>query len=160
LRLHSRPVTIGFTLVELVATLTVIGILAVVAAPRMAGRSGFESRGFYDQAQGLVRYAQKIAIAQRQSPPKLPVFVVITATQIRGCYDAACTLPLADPGGGSPLILNAPGGVILSPATTFSFDGSGAPSLVAQLAVSVASADVGDINRTFFVEPRTGYVHE
>ena len=60
----------GFSLVELVTTLIVVGILAAFAVPRFVGRTGFESRGFYDQAQGIVRYAQKIAIAQRQSPPK------------------------------------------------------------------------------------------
>jgi prepilin-type N-terminal cleavage/methylation domain-containing protein len=54
----------GFSLVELMTTLIVIGILPAFAVARFAGRTGFESRGFYDSAQGVVRYAQKIAIAQ------------------------------------------------------------------------------------------------
>lgn len=156
LRLASNS---GFSLVELAATLTVIGILAVIAVPRLVDRTGFESRGFYDHAQAIVRYAQKIAIAQRQSAPKPPVFVVISTSQIRICYDAACTMPVADPTTGNPLLVNAPTGVSLDPAT-FSFSGSGAPSLGAPLAIAVYSAGVGDVNRSFFVEAVTGYVHD
>ena len=150
----------GFSLVELVTIMVLLGILAAFAVPRFVDRTGFESRGVYDQAQGLVRYAQKIAIAQRQSPPKSPVYVVISAGSISICYDAGCATPLNDPTTGAALVLNAPAGVALAPATTFSYAGSGAPSIVAQLAISVNSSGVGDINRTFFVEPVTGYVHD
>lgn len=149
----------GFTLVELVTVMIIIGILAVFAAPRLTDRSGFQSRGFYDQAQAIVRYAQKIAVAQRQSPPKPPVFVVIGAAGIQVCYDAACATAVTDPATGGALALAAPAGVTLTPATSFSFDGAGSPSFAAQLAVTVNSAGVGDINRVFFVEAQTGYVH-
>lgn len=149
----------GFSLVELIATLTVIGILAVFAIPRMVDRAAFQSRGFYDQAQGLVRYAQKIAIAQRQSAPKPPLFVVISIDQIRLCYDAACLTPVTDPESGTPFVLPAPPGVTLDPPTTFSFTGSGAPSSGGVIAINVYSAGVGDVNRIFFIEPQTGYVH-
>lgn len=148
----------GFSLIELVTVMVVVGILAAFAIPRFVDRTGFESRGFYDQAQGIVRYAQKIAIAQRQSPPKPPVFVVIGANQIQVCYDAACVTPVNDPNIGGALAITAPTGVTLTPAT-FSYAGSGAPSIGAQLAITVNSTGVGDINRTFFVEAVTGYVH-
>lgn len=148
----------GFSLVELVAIMVVVGVVAAFAIPRFVDRTGFESRGFYDQAQGIVRYAQKIAIAQRQSSPKAPVFVVITASQIRICYDAACATAVTDPTTGAALALTAPNGVTLTPAS-FSFDGAGAPSVGAQLAINVNSTGVGDINRTFYVETQTGYVH-
>jgi len=154
----AGTVETGFTLVELVTTMVVIGILAVFAAPRLVDRTGFESRGFYDQAQAIVRYAQKIAIAQRQSPPKQPVFVVIGGNNIRICFDAACGVAVTDPSTGNPLSLNAPTGVPLSPAT-FSYDGSGAPSIAAQLGIVVSSTGAGDVPRTFFVEAQTGYVH-
>ena len=150
----------AFSLVELTATLAVIAILAAFAAPRFTDRTGFQSRGFYDQAQGVVRMAQKIAIAQRQSNPKPPVFVIISATQIRACYDVACAATVIDPASGAPLALSAPAGVTLAPATSFSFNGAGAPSFGAQLSISVNSTGVGDINRTFFVEAQTGYVHD
>ena len=150
--------SVGFTLVELVTVMVVVGILAAFAVPRFVGKTGFESRGFYDQAQGIVRYAQKIAIAQRQSPPKPAIFVVITASQIRVCYDAACAAAVNDPSTGAALALNAPNLVTIT-AATFSFDGAGTPSFGAQLTINVNSTGVGDINRTFFVEATTGYVH-
>jgi MSHA pilin protein MshC len=150
----------GFSLVELVATLGVISVMAVFALPRMVNRTGFDSRGFYDQAQAVVRYAQKVAFAQRQSPPKAPVFVLITASQIRVCYDVACTSSVTDATTGAPLVVNAPAGVTLAPVTTFSFSGSGAPSFGAQLQVNVNGAAVSDVNRVFFVEAQTGYVHD
>ena len=150
----------GFSLVELVAALAVLGVLAAFAVPRMVGTSAFQSRGFYDQAQGIVRYAQKVAIAQRQSSPKPPIFVVIATTGIRACYDAACSVPVIDPVSGAAIELNAPAGVTLAPPTTFSFTGSGAPSIASQLAVIVASTDPADVSRTFFVEAQTGYVHD
>src|ERR1700704_3857448 len=80
----------AFSLVELVATLSVISVMAIFVMPRLVDRTGFDSRGFFDQAQGVIRFAQKVAVAQRQSPPKPPVFVLITANQIRVCYDAGC----------------------------------------------------------------------
>ncbi len=150
----------GFTLVELIATVTIIAILALFAIPRLADRSSFDSRGFYDQSQAIVRYAQKIAVAQRQSTPKGPIYVVISANQIAVCYDAACTAPVADPASGNALMATAPAGVALSPATTFTFSGSGAPSLAAQLAITVTSSGIGDVNRIFYVEADTGFVHE
>jgi MSHA pilin protein MshC len=151
--------TRGFTMIELMATLIVIGILAAFAVPRFTGRTAFESRGFFDQAQSVVRHGQKTAIAQRRSAPKTPIYIVVAENQISACFDAACVSPLTDPATGAALVLAAPGGVTLSPVTTFSFDGSGAPSIGAQIAINVSSSATGDVDRTFYVEARTGYVH-
>ncbi len=149
----------GFTLVEMVTIIVMLGILAAYALPRLVDSSGFQSRGVYDQAQGIVRYAQKIAIAQRQSSPKTPIYVVIAANKISICYDAACATGVTDPSTGAALVLTAPTGVTLAPVTSFSYAGSGAPSIASQLAINVNSSGVGDINRTFYVEAVTGYVH-
>jgi MSHA pilin protein MshC len=53
----------GFTLVELVITMIVMGILAVVALPRFANQSTFESRGFTDQTLAALQFARKVAVA-------------------------------------------------------------------------------------------------
>ena len=157
---NYRRRQVAFSLVELTATLAIIGILAAFAIPRMSDRTGFASRGAFDQAQALVRYAQKLAIAQRRSPPATPVFIVVTPAQLRACYDIACAAPVLDPASGAPLLLDAPPGVAFAPSSAFSFDGSGSPSLAGQLAINVNSSGVGDVNRTFYVEAGTGYVHD
>lgn len=78
----------GFSLTELITIIVILGIISAVAAPRFFDRNVFESRGFYDQVISTLRYAQKIAIAQRTS-----VCVVDTATEI-GLFAADCATPL------------------------------------------------------------------
>lgn len=150
----------GFSLVELITTLTVIGILAAFAIPRLIDRTSFEVRGVYDQAQALVRYAQKVAIAQRRSPPGAPVYVLVAPSQISACYDTTCSAPLTDPGTGGALTVSAPPGIAFSPSTSFSYSGSGVPSLAGALAITVSSTAAGEVDRIFYVEAVTGYVHE
>src|ERR1019366_1189870 len=57
----------GFTLIELIMVMVIVGILAVVVAPRFFDTNVFKSRGFADQVQASLRYAQKEAIAQRSN---------------------------------------------------------------------------------------------
>lgn len=53
----------GFTLVELVTVILLLGILSAVALPRFFDATAFNSRGFYDEMAGAARYAQKLAVA-------------------------------------------------------------------------------------------------
>ncbi|HEY6509696.1 MAG TPA: hypothetical protein VIY56_16855, partial [Vicinamibacterales bacterium] len=99
--------------------ISIAGILAAFAASRFIDRDGFASRGFYDEATGVVRYAQKTAIAWRRQ-----VFVCVTATSVAASAAAGCATPLTHPATGAPLLSNAPAGVTLSPVS-FRFDGIG-----------------------------------
>jgi hypothetical protein len=51
------------------------------------------------------------------------------------CYDAGCASPLTHITTGAAYVLSAPGGVTLSPTTTFSFNGLGQPSAALTLSV-------------------------
>ena len=53
----------GFTLVELIVTMVLLGIIAAVAIPRFFDQQAFRERGFYDEAVSAARYAQKFAVA-------------------------------------------------------------------------------------------------
>ena len=57
----------GFTLIELIIVVVLLGILAVYAAPRIFNMDEFNARGFHDQTLALLRTAQKSAIAQRRT---------------------------------------------------------------------------------------------
>jgi MSHA pilin protein MshC len=145
----------GFTLPELAMTIVVVGILAVMAAPRFMSWTGFASRGFYDEAQGVVRLAQKTAIAWRRT-----IFVCVSATAVSAASDSSCSAAfyLAHPTTpNGKLTSTAPTGVTLSPVGNFSFDGLGRPS--ATYTITLTSTITGDPARQIVVEAQTGYAH-
>ncbi len=150
----------GFTLVELVVVIVIVGVMALVAIPRFIGVDSFKSRGFYDEATGVVRYAQKTAIAWRSTP----IFVCVTATGVRAGTAIGCATPLTHPTSGGALVANVPSGVTLSTVTcgsptpgTLIFDGLGRPG--AAMTITVCSTIAGDPARQIVVEAETGYVH-
>jgi MSHA pilin protein MshC len=153
--LHRGSAERGFSLVELVSVIMVVGVLAAVAIPRFVGIDSFASRGFSDQAIGIVRYAQKTAIAWRT-----PIFVCVSATQVKAAAAAGCATPLTHPTTGGQLVTpSAPSGVTLTvlPAGDFTFDALGRPS--ASKTITVNSTIAGDPARQIVVEAETGYVH-
>jgi len=151
----------GFTLVELVTVIIVLGFLAAGLGPRLIGRDAFASRGFYDEAQSVVRYAQKTAIAWRKQ-----VYVCVTATAVKaGSLNNSCASSLlVHPATGAALTTTAPSGVTLSPTGNYRFDGAGrlldnAGNPSATITIAVTSTIAGDPARSIVVEAETGYVH-
>jgi MSHA pilin protein MshC len=75
----------GFTMVELIIVMILIGILGAIGAARFFDRTEFDAAAFAEQNAAMLRYAQKLAIAQNR-----PVYVQAGAQGIRLCYSAAC----------------------------------------------------------------------
>ncbi len=60
---HTTRLAAGFTLVELVTALIIIGILAAAGLPRLFDNHAFQQRGYVDEVASAMRYAQRIAVA-------------------------------------------------------------------------------------------------
>lgn len=146
----NRQCSRGFTTIELVVTIVVIGALAAFAVPRFIGRDSFDSRGFYDKSVAIVRLAQKTAVAWRRN-----VFVCVTATQVIAGTAAGCGTPLTNPVSGGAATETAPSGVTLN-TVTFSFDRLGRPSTATT--ITFTTTIPGDFTRQISVAAETGYV--
>jgi MSHA pilin protein MshC len=149
----------GFTLTELVVTIAIVGVMAAVAIPRFVATNSFESRGFYDGAQSVVRFAQKTAIAWRRN-----VFVCVSANSISAGTAAGCGTPIINPVINAALAATAPSGVTL-PALTVRFDSAGRPYLnpavtTSTITIALTSTIPGDPARQIVIEAETGYVHQ
>ncbi len=146
----------GYTLIELVTVIVILGILAAIAVPRFSDRVVFEERGFYEEVVASLRYGQKIAVGSG-----CPVQISIDANG----YALAQQSVLAnrcDPGDVSwavPVLLpdgqaaagTTPTGVTLGPVVTYQFDGLGKTDLGTDLTVSIGSSSL-------IVQAKSGYI--
>lgn len=132
----TRPQQRGFTLTELITIIVILGILAVAVLPRFFTVSAFEDRGSADQVKSLLRFAQKVAIAQHRN---------VSVTLAQGA-SPDCTTTLT---GGN---LNCTVKSALTGTGTYTFDALGRPSPNAQATLTIGGT-------TITIEAETGYVH-
>jgi MSHA pilin protein MshC len=142
----------GFTFIELVLVLVVVGILTAVAAPRMIDRTAFQTHGAAAEVRTALRYAQKLAMAKnrevcvtRTATPTLALTFSLTA-------GGPCNQAVLRPDGGGNYVVTPPGGITLTSVPVFRFDGQGRP--VPNNAVNL---NVGG-SVTVTVTRETGYV--
>lgn len=156
----------GFTLIELIMVILLMGILAVYAAPRVFDSNTFYSRGFHDETLAYLRYAQKTAIAQRRT-----VCVTfagtkssVTLTISQDAATADCTTPVALTGPNGATTLNAKTGsgvVYTTTPTNFNFNGLGQPiAATGGAAMGTQTFQVVGVDKSIRIESATGYVNE
>lgn len=155
----------GFTLIELIMVIVMLGVLSVFVAPRMFDSQDFYARGFHDETMAYLRYAQKTAIAQRRTV--CVTFgansLTLTAAAAAGTADcSAAATAFAGPKGESPPSLTAKGTVTYTATpAALNFNGLGQPTTSAGVVLLAArTLQVNGADKSITVEAATGYVHE
>lgn len=147
----------GFTIVELVAVIVIMGIIAAIAAPRFIGVDAFDARGSHGTLVSALRYAQKTAIAQRRN-----VFVNLNTATLVVClgYTNDCSSAVIDPSTQATYSKTLSSNVTITASTTpIGFDGLGRPVPNATATFTIQNAVVpAESTRTITVEAETGYV--
>ena len=143
----------GFTLIELIVVLMILGTVAGIAGPRFFARQQFDAFGLAEDVRAALRYAQKSAIAKRRTVCVNIAANTLTLTYATH-YAGACDRALVDPADGAATSYTraAPSGLSLTSAV-FSFDSQGRPSAAQTLQITG-----GDSVITIEVKNETGYV--
>jgi prepilin-type N-terminal cleavage/methylation domain-containing protein len=136
----------GFTLIELIMVMLIVGVLAVFVMPRALDLTMWRLRAFGDELGAQMRAMNRLALVQRR-----PVVATIDTTGVAFAYVAGGALAnVPCPAAASPCIVEA------GPRTvTFNAVNSGraVTSTGAALAVTVTS---GSSSQGYRVEAETG----
>lgn len=112
----------GFTMVELIVVMILIGVLSAVGISRFFDRKVFGAEASVEQSRSMLRYAQKAAIAQHRA-----VHVRLDGTSMRLCFAAGDPCPADDqvliPAGGAASVPSLYSGAL----NHFCFDALGRP---------------------------------
>lgn len=162
----------GFTLIELIMVVVILGVLAVFAAPRIFDTANLYAKGFHDETLAYLRYAQKTAIAQRHtvcvtfpSTSQL-VLTIASAAETLDCSAPPLVSMNGPKGDAASATLNARtgSGVVYSggtPPSPINFNGLGQPTTSAGVPLTTPTTiQVVSAANSITVEAATGYVHE
>lgn len=154
----------GFSMIELITVMIVIGILGATLMPRFSQVLVYYEAGYRDKVKATLEYARKSAVAQRRYScvSRVGNDLLVTIDQgipeayvVGTCPATALALP-ADDSDCNPAAANricARAGVILGGPAAIVFSPLGAPSAAGIYTVT------GDAVQTITVEAETGHVH-
>lgn len=144
----------GFSIIELVVVVLLLGILSVFAMGRLFDQNQFAARGFFDDTVNAVRFAQKLAVSTG-----CDVRVTLSATgfilnqRATSCTAGAFTRAVAHPANRSNTFQNTEIAGLTVPSTTITFDAKG---LVASDVIVTLTGPVDSFS--FRVYAETGLV--
>jgi MSHA pilin protein MshC len=147
----------GFTIIELVLVIVLLGILSVTVAPKIFNSSGFEDHAYQAEVIATLRSIQLRAMQQTSFGVNECHTVIVTSKQLT--VDDGCVANSSNSTGSAlnklSVNIDSNHDITFSPETTFSFDPMGRP-------VSCASPCeinlVGSSNLKVSIESE-GFIH-
>lgn len=144
----------GFTLIELVVIMTILGVLAIYASARFADEESFEARGYHDELVAATRFAQRYAVASGCSI-QVSIQPASYALTLAAPCPAGVGNPVQSPDGGS-FTGTAPPGVTTSGATgAYVFNAWGDVGTAADSTITVTG---GGSSLSFVIRGGSGFV--
>jgi len=137
----------GFTLVELVVVLLILGIIGINIGTRFFSSSSFSERKVADELIDAIRYTQHLAMSRSST------FRIVTSSNSYSVQDAG-GIAIANPNRSGDYTVSVPSNTSLS-AITISFNGLGQPTPTTDSNIVIGSGTPFTIT----VEGETGYAH-
>jgi len=143
---------LGFTIIELVMVMVLLGTLSATAMPKFFSRNSYAERALFDDAFHAASYAQKLAIATG-----CPVQFSIssnryTLNRSTSCNNANYTLDAPHPSSGTSDFSGSESGVSLSASTS--------PIIFYALGNTSTNTTITVASKCFKIVADTGYVYE
>lgn len=162
-KVHSHCACRGFTMIELIMVIVIIGVLAVFALPRAMSSDDVNARGFHDQTLSFLRFAQKTAIAKRRTVCVTLAAQSVTLSIASAAQTANCSGGQLLPGPTGPSVLSARGSVAFdadTPLISINFNALGQPGDDAGELLAKQTLQVEGASKQILIEAQTGYVHD
>ena len=154
----------GFTLIELVMVIVMLGILAVAVLPKMSSTTTvYQAQAFNEEVRAALQYAQKVAVSHRRMVCAAVTATSVTLTVAGANGDSSCSATALTGAGNSVgsayAVSPSSANLSISPAATVYFQPSGqVTSDGAGTTVSNFSFTVTG-NSAISVQGATGYVN-